>query len=91
MYEFMSLNPGSFVTSNEIGIDKVRKGGYAHLLESTSNEYIGKRECDLIQIGGLLDEKGYGLAGPSGSPLIPLISNSILKLQEYGEIQGSKN
>ncbi len=52
---------------------------------------IRKRECDLIQIGGLLDEKGYGIAGSTGNPLISVISNVILKLQQYGEIQGNIN
>lgn len=31
-------------------------------MESTSIEYIIERNCDLTQIGKLLDEKGYGIA-----------------------------
>ena len=37
---------------------------YAFLMESTSLEYITERYCDLTQIGGLLDSKGYGIAMP---------------------------
>ena len=33
-------------------------------MESTSVEYTVERRCDLIQIGGLLDSKGYGIALP---------------------------
>ena len=88
MWEFMSNNESLFVNSTDKGVEKVKKGGYAFLLESTTNEFIRKRECDLIQIGGLLDEKGYGIAGSTGNPLISVISYAILKLQQYGAIQG---
>ena len=39
-------------------------GKYAFLMESTTVEYIVERQCDLTQIGGLLDSKGYGIALP---------------------------
>lgn len=31
-------------------------------MESASIEYIVERNCNLTQIGGLLDTKGYGIA-----------------------------
>lgn len=31
-------------------------------MESTSIEYLTERNCMVTQIGGLLDEKGYGIA-----------------------------
>jgi ionotropic glutamate receptor len=58
----MSLFPNS--TKN--GIDRVKAGGYAFLLESTMNQYTVERNCDLMQVGGLLDSKGYGIATPRG-------------------------
>ena len=39
-------------------------GKYAFLMESTSVEYVIERNCELTQIGGLLDSKGYGIALP---------------------------
>lgn len=33
-------------------------------MESTPLEYITERHCELTQIGGLLDTKGYGIAMP---------------------------
>jgi ionotropic glutamate receptor len=45
-----------------------------------------QRDCDLIQIGGLLDTKGYGVATPTGSPWRDKISNAILQLQENGDL-----
>jgi ionotropic glutamate receptor len=38
-------------------------------MESTSNEYIRQRDCELMQIGGLLDTKGYGIGTPAGKCL----------------------
>lgn len=31
-------------------------------MESSSIEYVIERDCDVTQIGGLLDDKGYGIA-----------------------------
>ncbi len=57
-----------FVNSTKEGIERVKndKKGYAYLLESTMNEYIAQRDCDLMQVGGLLDSKGYGIGTPQG-------------------------
>lgn len=62
------------VNSTEEGIARVKKGGYAFILESTTNDYSRNRDCDLVKIGGLLDDKGYGIATPTGSPLVQVIS-----------------
>ena len=57
MWSFMINNPDVFVASSKEAVKKVKKGGYAYLLESTTNEYLRKRDCSLINIGGLLDDK----------------------------------
>lgn len=36
-------------------------------MESASIEYIVERQCNLTQIGGLLDNKGYGIATRKGN------------------------
>ena len=46
-----------------------------------------QRDCNLTQIGGLLDSKGYGIATPKGSPWRDHLSLAILELQEKGTIQ----
>lgn len=48
------------------GIERVlkSKGGYAFLMESTQIEYFKNQNCNLTQVGGLLDSKGYGIALP---------------------------
>ncbi|XP_032308070.1 glutamate receptor ionotropic, kainate 2 isoform X3 [Drosophila ananassae] len=79
--------PSVFTTTYEDGIKRVNQGNYAFLMESTMLDYIIQRDCNLTQIGGLLDTKGYGIATPKGSPWRDKISLAILELQEKGEIQ----
>lgn len=62
MYKFMQSRPHVFMKKNEDGKKRVEKGNYAYLMESASIEYIIERNCNLTQIGGLLDTKGYGIA-----------------------------
>lgn len=64
MNEYMGKNPGYMVSTNEEGVNKVLTDNYAYLMESTSIEYHAARNCNLTRIGGLLDEKGYGIAMP---------------------------
>ncbi|XP_011691570.1 PREDICTED: glutamate receptor ionotropic, kainate 2-like [Wasmannia auropunctata] len=89
MWSFMdSAKPSVFTGSNGEGVDRVitGKGSYAFLMESTSIEYVIERKCDLTQVGGLLDSKGYGIAMPPNSPYRTAISEAILKLQEEGKL-----
>jgi hypothetical protein len=67
MWRFMeNKKPSVFVSTYEEGIRKVLEGNYAFLMESTMLDYIVQRDCNLTQIGGLLDSKGYGIATPMG-------------------------
>ncbi|XP_076287767.1 glutamate receptor ionotropic, kainate 2 isoform X4 [Lasioglossum baleicum] len=88
MWRFMeSKSPSVFVKSYEDGVKRVLEGDYAFLMESTMLDYAVQRDCNLTQIGGLLDSKGYGIATPKGSPWRDKISLAILELQEKGVIQ----
>nr|XP_018914415.1 PREDICTED: glutamate receptor ionotropic, kainate 2-like isoform X2 [Bemisia tabaci] len=88
MWRFMeNKKPSVFVPTYEEGIKRVLEGNYAFLMESTMLDYAVQRNCNLTQIGGLLDSKGYGIATPMGSPWRDKISLAILELQEKGEIQ----
>lgn len=67
MWNYMqSKQPSVFVKSTEEGIARVLNSRYAFLLESTMNEYHRRLNCNLTQIGGLLDTKGYGIGMPLG-------------------------
>ncbi|XP_068085191.1 glutamate receptor ionotropic, kainate 2 [Anabrus simplex] len=88
MWRFMeSKRPSVLVSSYEEGVKRVLAGDYAFLMESTMLDYAVQRDCNLTQIGGLLDSKGYGIATPKGSPWRDKISLAILELQEKGVIQ----
>ncbi|XP_045462381.1 glutamate receptor ionotropic, kainate 2 isoform X3 [Harmonia axyridis] len=88
MWRFMeNRKPPVFVKSYEEGVERVLQGNYAFLMESTMLDYAVQRDCNLTQIGGLLDSKGYGIATPKGSPWRDKISLAILELQEKGIIQ----
>ncbi|XP_034829307.1 glutamate receptor ionotropic, kainate 2 isoform X4 [Maniola jurtina] len=89
MWSFMeSARPTVFTSSNKEGEERVMrgKGGYAYLMESTTIEYVVERNCDLTQVGGMLDSKGYGIAMPPNSPYRTAISGAVLKLQEEGKL-----
>lgn len=62
MWAFMESHEDEvFVTTSEEGINRVLKGNYAYLMESTMIDYTIQRNCELMQVGGLLDSKGYGI------------------------------
>ncbi len=63
-----SAKPSVYTDGNKEGIERVIKedGGYAFFIEAASMEYQLERKCDLMQIGGKLDSKGYGIALPPG-------------------------
>ncbi|XP_041674484.1 glutamate receptor ionotropic, kainate 2 isoform X5 [Drosophila eugracilis] len=88
MWRYMENRKSAvFVKTYEDGIKRVMEGSYAFLMESTMLDYAVQRDCNLTQIGGLLDSKGYGIATPKGSPWRDKISLAILELQEKGIIQ----
>ena len=39
-------------------------GKFAFIMEKKSSEYYAKNNCQLIHIGGLLNEKSYAIAMP---------------------------
>ncbi|CAG9789787.1 unnamed protein product [Diatraea saccharalis] len=88
MWQHMSTaSPPALVSSYEEGVRRVLSGNYAFLMESTMLDHRVQRDCNLTQIGGLLDSKGYGIATWKGSPWRDKISLAILELQEKGVIQ----
>ena len=63
----MSSKPSSsLVKSIEEGIQRVLRSDYALLMESTTIDYITRRNCNLTQVGGIIDSKGYGVGTPLG-------------------------
>ncbi|XP_011356495.1 glutamate receptor ionotropic, kainate 1 isoform X6 [Pteropus alecto] len=91
MWAFMSSRQQTTLIKNsDEGIQRVLTTDYALLMESTSIEYVTQRNCNLTQIGGLIDSKGYGVGTPIGSPYRDKITIAILQLQEEGKLHMMK-
>nr|XP_026689799.1 glutamate receptor ionotropic, kainate 2 isoform X2 [Ciona intestinalis] len=89
MWNYLIQNEENFVFNNEEGMARVLAGDYAYLMESTTLQYLTAQNCNLTQIGGLLDTIGYGIATMESS-LRDKLSVSILKLQENGMLDELK-
>ena len=73
MWRFMeNKKPSAFASTYDEGIRRVMDGNYAFLMESTTLDFVVQRNCNLTQIGGLLDSKGYGIGTPKGTLLLVL-------------------
>ncbi|KAK6641282.1 hypothetical protein RUM44_012991 [Polyplax serrata] len=90
MWKYMQSNPDVFTSSNYEGLQRVLNENYAYLMESTSIEYLAERNCDITQIGGLLDSKGYGIAMRKNSTYRNALSTAVLQLQETGRLAQMK-
>ena len=79
MWANMNDNKNVFVQSTKEGVERIHKeaGKYAFFAESTAVDYLVERQCDLKQVGGLLDNKGYGIGLPKGK-----VKNNICKLNQ---------
>lgn len=98
MSNTMNSDPDSWVTTNREGIDRVKNStNYAFLMESTTLQYETARDCNITQIGGLLDSKGYGIAVGKTNNIIKnepnlrdKLSMAILQLNQNGELEKLK-
>nr|WCF43354.1 chemosensory receptor iGluR6 [Spodoptera frugiperda] len=79
------------VEQNDIGVKMAETQQYAFFMESTSLEYWKERHCDLLQVGGLLDSKSYGIGMKKKSPFKKYIDDALLHLKENGEIEKLRN
>ncbi|VDP67597.1 unnamed protein product [Echinostoma caproni] len=90
MGDFMDKHPEYLADRTEIGVERVKQGNYAFILESAWNEYYVQRDCSLMQVGALLDSKGYGIGFPQGSPWRDRVSSAILQLQNDQQLDKLK-
>ncbi|KAI5645988.1 ligand-gated ion channel domain-containing protein [Phthorimaea operculella] len=75
------------VESNDEGIEMAENSTFAFFSESSAIDYYRHRHCDLLQVGGLLDSKSYGIGMKKESLFKPFIDDALLKLKENGELQ----
>ncbi|XP_025421717.1 glutamate receptor ionotropic, kainate 3-like isoform X3 [Sipha flava] len=91
IYNTVQNNPPLYMANNEMGVDTVLREDYAFFMESTSIEYVVERNCRLAQVGGLLDNKGYGIVMKKNASFRNVLSANILRLQEKGRLTALKN
>lgn len=92
MWSFMeSRRAETLLDSNGKGVERVKKGDFAFLMESTTIEYTVERNCELSQVGSLLDQKGYGIATQQDSPYRAVLSEAVISLQEKGVLHQLKD
>ena len=85
-----SKEPTVFTSTYKEGVERVLKGNFAFLCESSMLEYVVQKNCNLTQIGGLVDSKGYGIATPKGSRWKDRISQAILFLSTGEKLNPGK-
>lgn len=91
-FERMEAAPNSsFVHTVSEGIERVKNEDYAFFMESSTLEYAIEHDCELQQVGGHFNSKGFGLAVQQGSPLREKLTMAILELQETGALAALKN
>ncbi|XP_074650372.1 glutamate receptor-like [Tubulanus polymorphus] len=89
MWQFMKSQEefNVFTKTTKEGIEMVRKsnGKYAHLLESTMNDYTNNKwPCNTMKVGSNLDSKGYGIATPLDSDIRHEVTLKVLEQIENG-------
>src|SRR5699024_2646867 len=93
IFTSIQANPASKVKSTIDGLEKVKDGNYAMIVESLTAEYISGRNCNLT---ALSDPRGiyprdYGLALPKGSQHLTAFNKAIQELKADGTIATLKN
>jgi ABC-type amino acid transport substrate-binding protein len=90
IYKWLLENPQNLMTSNQAGLQRVIDGNFAYFMESQTIDYLKERHCNLVQVGGLLDERAFGLAIQKGSPLLEPLNEIIRELQGSGKLDELK-
>ncbi|XP_063622101.1 glutamate receptor ionotropic, kainate 2-like [Cydia splendana] len=90
---FENMEKWKMPDDNDKGMERAKdeKNLFAFFMESTSIEYYVERDCNITQVGGLLDSKGYGIAMKKDSPYRQALNLALLKLQESGELRAMKH
>lgn len=93
IYQKMMENSGEYMLpTTDHGVEAVKQGGgkVAFIMESPRVDYAVERYCDLIQVGGILNQKGYGIVLPLGSSYRKDLNVALLQLQEDGVLNQLK-
>ncbi len=89
MWTYMKDNHDAVMTtSNDDGIERVRKENYAFIIPNSIAEYIIRRKpCDLEMVDSFLLKAGYGLAVLKNSKLRNSLDRAIETLEKDGYLK----
>jgi len=92
IFEAMESFDDVYPQSNAEGIKKVLDGDgdYAFFMESSSAEYAITKNCQLTQVGGLINSNMYSIALPQGSKYREEMNIAVLELNQQGVLTGIK-
>ncbi|XP_064153832.1 glutamate receptor U1 [Anguilla rostrata] len=85
IYENMERKK-SYVGSMEEGIRRAQEGNFAFIGESASLDLLEARYCNLARSPDVAGMRWYGIAAPTGSPLVKNLSIAILEMSESGRL-----
>lgn len=81
-----------FTSTNEEGIERVRREKFGFVLPDTIGEYIAmRRPCDFVTVGSFLMKKGYGLALQKDSRHLEPFDRALRALRKTGFLGRLKN
>jgi hypothetical protein len=86
MYEWMMENIDNMMMSYSDALERVSKGNFAFFMELPLVDYYSGKYCDLVRVGGLLNQRAYGFAGQKKSPYIQPLNEVIVELMNNGKL-----
>ena len=70
---------------------KVQEGNFVAIWDSAVNDFmLEQKPCNLMTVGDIFGNLGYGFGLQKGSHLEPIISSEILRLREMGFLDKMK-
>lgn len=85
------FGPSALTSTNEEGIEKVRREKFGFVLPDTIGDYLANRKpCDLVAVGRFLDRRGYAVALQKSSRYTELVDRAIRHLRKTGYLDRLK-
>jgi len=86
IWKKMSSDPSALLSSTDEGIAKVLLGGFAFFIEQADADEVLAKYCDLVTVGGFLNEVEYAVAVRTGSEWREKFTSAIIKMKSDGSL-----
>ncbi|OWF39222.1 probable glutamate receptor [Mizuhopecten yessoensis] len=88
---YLTANPANVMVSTTKGVDRVKQGKYAFIMESASAYYISATSCDLMVVGDSLRDRTYNFACRPNTNICDRLNIAILQLKMNGRMEELKS